>query len=147
MFSPTWQLLAQAYYTAESLGVVEEMHEPLFSGHVDRLDLRDEDLMAGLFQRHAGIEADTFKKVFTAFSVRSRAMQSRAKSGLWHHRRAHHDRQRQIPDRRSICGRDNEMLQVVDYLVAKELAAKAVSVLSALPKRRAYSPAPKKKFL
>ena len=28
VFDPTWQLLAQAYYTAQSLGVGEEMHEP-----------------------------------------------------------------------------------------------------------------------
>ena len=126
VFSPAWQLLAQAYYTAESLGVIEEMHEPLFKAvHVDRLDLRDEDLMAGLFQRHAGIEADTFKKVFQAFSVRSRVMQSRAKSGSYGitgvptmivNGKYRIDGQ--------SAGGTNEMLQVVDYLVAKELAAK-----------------------
>ena len=67
VFSPAQQLLAQAY--RQNPGVVEKMHEPLFKVYVDRLDLRDEDLMAGLFERHAGIETDTFKKVFKAFSV------------------------------------------------------------------------------
>ena len=125
VFSPAWQLLAQAYYTAESLGVVEEMHEPLFKAvHVDRLDLRDEDLMAGLFQRHAGIETDTFKKVFKAFSVRSRVMQSRAKSsgyGITGVPTMIVNGKYRIDGQ--SAGGNSEMLKVVDFLVAKELAA------------------------
>ena len=31
VFSPDWALVAQAFYTAEILGVTEQMHEPLFA--------------------------------------------------------------------------------------------------------------------
>lgn len=125
VFSPAWELLAQAYYTAESLGVVEAMHEPLFKAvHVDRLDLRDEDLMAGLFQRHAGIETDTFKKVYKAFSVRSRVMQSRGKSrsyGITGVPTMIVNGKYRVDGQ--SAGGNIEMLKVVDFLVAKELTA------------------------
>jgi len=125
VFSPAWQILAQAYYTAESLGVVEQMHEPLFKAvHVDRLDLRDEDLMAGLFKRHADVDEDTFKKVYKAFSVRSRVMQSRAKSqsyGITGVPTMIVNGKYRVDGQ--SAGGNAEMLRVVDFLVAKELGA------------------------
>jgi thiol:disulfide interchange protein DsbA len=125
VFNPAWQLLAQAYYTAQSLGVEEEMHEPLFRAvHVERLDFRDEDAMAQLFQRHGGVDVDTFKKVFRAFSVKSRVMQSRGKSrsyGITGVPTMIVNGKYRV-DAESAGG-NVAMLKVVDFLVAKEQAA------------------------
>ena len=67
-------------------------------------------------------------------------MQSRAKSGSYGITGGPTDRQRQVPDRRSICGRDIEMLQVVDYLVAKELASKTAGSQPLPEAVQAHSP-------
>jgi thiol:disulfide interchange protein DsbA len=127
VFDPTWQLLAQAYYTAQSLGVGEEMHEPLFKAvHVDRLDVRDEDLMAQLFARHAGVDADTFKKVSRAFSVKSRVMQSRGKSrsyGITGVPTMIVNGKYRVDG--ESAGGNAGMLKVVDFLIAKEQASNA----------------------
>ena len=127
VFDPAWQLLAQAYYTAQSLGVGEEMHEPLFKAvHVDRADLRDEDAMAQLFQRHGGVDTATFKKVFRAFSVKSRVMQSRGKSrsyGITGVPTMIVNGKYRV-DAESAGG-NTAMLKVVDFLVAKEQASNA----------------------
>ena len=125
VFNPAWQLLAQAYYTAQSLGLEEEMHEPLFKAvHVERVDLRDEDAMAQLFQRHGGVDADTFNKVFQAFSVKSRVMQSRGKSRSYGITGVPtmiiNGKYRVVGE---SAGGNAAMLRVVDFLVAKEQAA------------------------
>ena len=125
VFNPAWQLLAQAYYTAQSLGLEEEMHEPLFKAvHVERVDLRDEDAMAQLFQRHGGVDADTFNKVFQAFSVKSRVMQSRGKSrsyGITGVPTMIVNGKYRVDG--ESAGGNAAMLRVVDFLVAKEQAA------------------------
>ena len=127
VFNPAWQLMAQAYYTAQSLGVEAEMHEPLFKAvHVERLDLRDEDAMARLFQRDGGVDADTFKTVFRAFSVKSRVMQSRGKSrsyGITGVPTMIVNGKYRVDG--ESAGGNEAMLKVVDFLVAKELAANA----------------------
>lgn len=125
VFNQAWQLLAQAYYTGQSLGVSEKMHEPLFKAvQVERLDLSDEDVMAELFQRHAGIEPDTFKKVFMAFSVKSRVMQARGKSrtyGITGVPTMVVNGKYRVDG--NSAGSNAAMLKVVDFLVAKEQAA------------------------
>ena len=125
VFNPAWQLLAQAYYTAQSLGLEEEMHEPLFKAvHVERVDLRDEEAMAQLFQRHGGVDADTFNKVFQAFSVKSRVMQSRGKSrsyGITGVPTMIVNGKYRVDG--ESAGGNAAMLRVVDFLVAKEQAA------------------------
>ena len=127
VFNPAWQLMAQAYYTAQSLGVEAEMHEPLFKAvHVERLDLRAEDAMARLFQRHGGVDVDTFKKVFRAFSVKSRVMQSRGKSrsyGITGVPTMIVNGKYRVDG--ESAGGNEAMLKVVDFLVAKEQAANA----------------------
>ncbi len=81
VFSSDWALMAQAFYTAEILGVSEQMHVPLFEAvHVKPVNLRDEAKMAELFVNEAGVTTEAFKKAFSSFFVRSRVMQAQAKS-------------------------------------------------------------------
>ena len=125
VFNPAWQILAQAYYTAQSLGISEEMHEPLFKAvHVDRLDLSNVDTMAGLFKRYGGIEERTFKNVYEAFSVKSRVMQSRGKSrsyGITGVPTMIVNGKYRVDGQ--SAGGNAAMLKVVDFLVSKEQSA------------------------
>jgi thiol:disulfide interchange protein DsbA len=124
VFSADWSLLAQAFYTAETLGVGAKMHEPLFEAiHIDRLNLRDEQVLASLFSEHGGITNADFAEAFSAFSVKSRVSQASAKSRAYGvtgvptmvvNGKYRVDGQ--------MAGSNEDMLKVVDFLVAKEQA-------------------------
>lgn len=120
VFNSTWEFLAQAFYTAEALGVAEEMHLPLFRAiHTDSINIGDPQLMAKLFADHGGIKAEDFALAFDAFSVRSKVQQSKAQGRAM--------RLRAVPsmvvggqyvvDGSMLKGGNEEMLEVVDYLV------------------------------
>jgi thiol:disulfide interchange protein DsbA len=125
VFSSDWSLMAQAYYTAETLGVGDQMHEPLFEAiHIDRLDIRDERLLAELFAEHANVSALDFSKAYSAFSVKSRVQQARAKGsayGITGVPTMVVNGKYRVDGR--MAGSNEDMLKVVDFLVAKEKAA------------------------
>jgi len=63
---------AQAFYTAEALGVLEKIHLPLFEAvHKDKKQFKTEDDFLPLFEA-AGVSAEDFKKKFISFGVDSR---------------------------------------------------------------------------
>lgn len=120
VFNSSWELLAQAFYTAEVLGVSEKMHQPLFRAiHTDNINIGDPALMTKLFTDHGGISAVDFAQAFDSFSVRSKVQQSKAKGRAL--------RLRAVPsmvvggqyvvDGSMLEGGNEEMLDVVDYLV------------------------------
>lgn len=122
IFSQDWALLAQLYYTAEVLDVLGKVHTPIFNGiHVDRLDLRDPNVAAELFEREAGISKDQFLEVSNSFSVRSRSQQAMGRTRAY--------RITGVPtmvvagkyrvDGR-MAGSNGKMLEIVDFLVEKE---------------------------
>ena len=128
IFNETWALFAQAYYTAEVLGVSDKVHEPIFQAvHTHSIDLRDPTLMAALFAETAQVDPAEFARVFNSFSVRSRVQQATANGRTY--------RVTGVPsivvngkyrvDAR-MAGSNTIMLQVVDYLVGIE---RAVGVL------------------
>ena len=125
VFSSDWSLMAQAFYTAETLGVGDQMHEPLFEAiHIDRLDIRDERLLAELFAEHANVSALDFSKAYSAFSVKSRVQQARAKGsayGITGVPTMVVNGKYRVDGR--MAGSNEDMLKVVDFLVAKEKAA------------------------
>lgn len=124
VFSTPWELMAKAFYTAEALGVGEKMHEPLFEAiHIDRLNLRDEKILAELFAEHAQVSAQDFSKAFSAFAVRAKVGAARAKGGAYGITG--------VPTMvvngkyrvdGSMAGSNESMLKVVDFLVFKEQA-------------------------
>jgi thiol:disulfide interchange protein DsbA len=126
-FDPTWAKLAQAYYAAEALGVTDKVHDPIFSGIHDRqVNLADPAELAKLFKDVAGIEPDRFNQVFNSFSVRSKVQQADART------RAYRvsgtptmivDGQFRVDAK--MAGGNDQMLQVVDYLVAQQRALRA----------------------
>ena len=117
--------MAQAFYTAEILGVAEQMHEPLFAAiHTQPKNLRDEDIMAALFEDNASVPKEEFSKSYNSFFVRSRVMQAGAKSrayGITGVPTMIVNGKYRVGAR--MAGSNQSMLDVVDFLVQKELAA------------------------
>jgi len=114
--------LARAYYTAEVLGVLDRVHEPIFRAiHEHRANLRDPELLAALFEAAAEVPAEDFATAFDSFSVRSRVAQGRARINV-------------LPSSNvptmvvagrywlngELAGSNAEMLPVVDYLLGLE---------------------------
>ena len=125
VFSSDWALMAQAFYTAEILGVAEQMHEPLFAAiHTQPKNLRDEDILAALFEDNASVSKEEFSKSYNSFFVRSRVMQAKAKSrayGITGVPTMVVNGKYRVDAR--MAGSNQGMLGVVDFLVQKELAA------------------------
>jgi thiol:disulfide interchange protein DsbA len=122
IFSNDWELLAQSFYAAESLGVTDQIHMPMFEGiHVKNQDLRRVPLLVDLFEASAAVSEEDFNTAYNSFSVRSRVQQAKAKGRAY--------RVTGVPslivngkyriDGR-MAGSNTKMLEVVDYLVAKE---------------------------
>lgn len=68
-----WRLHARAYYTAESLGVVDKVHGALFDAiHQERRMLGDARSIGDVFAAAAGVERDAFQQAFDSFGVETR---------------------------------------------------------------------------
>lgn len=70
---PVWELHARAFYTAELLGVLDKIHEPLFSAiHKDRKKygkvLFDKNSLAEFFEKF-GVDKTTFNDTMYSFGV------------------------------------------------------------------------------
>jgi thiol:disulfide interchange protein DsbA len=80
IWNSTTQLHAQAFYTAQALGVLDKMHDPLFEAlNVQGNPLNNRDKIEQLFVQH-GVSADQFKKAFDSFGVTSQVNQAKART-------------------------------------------------------------------
>ncbi|HEX7029373.1 MAG TPA: thiol:disulfide interchange protein DsbA/DsbL [Gammaproteobacteria bacterium] len=74
-----WVLMAQAYYTAEELGVLDAMHPALFAAfHETRVPLQVPEQLVGYFQQHAGVDPEDFVKAFNSMTVASKVQRADA---------------------------------------------------------------------
>lgn len=72
-----WGLMAQAYYTAEQLGVLDVMHPALFAAfHEQRVPLDDAAALATYFHDKAGVDETTFMEAFDSMAVASRVQRA-----------------------------------------------------------------------
>ena len=135
IFNQTWAIFAQAYYTAEVLGVTEQVHTPIFKAiHEQGKDLRDPAAMAILFESFAGVPKADFEQVYASFGVRSKMQQAQA------HGRAYGltGTPSMIVDGTfrtdgQMAGSNAMMLEVVDYLVAKQAAERGIDLPAPVP--------------
>jgi thiol:disulfide interchange protein DsbA len=121
VFNPGWRLHAQAFYTAKVLGVLDKIHEPLFNAiHLKGKRMASADELADFFAEH-GVKKKDFFAAFNSFAVDADV------------RRAEDLTQRYgidgvpslIVDGKyrtsaSLAGSNEKMLEVVNYLIAKE---------------------------
>ena len=124
IFNPTWEPYARAYYTAESLGVVDKTHQELFDAlHRDHLPMRTIDELASFYAQH-GIDKAKFLATSSSFEVESKM--SRAKEMVKNYG---------VDGTPSIvvngkyrvtgasAGGYPQLIELVDWLVNKELAS------------------------
>jgi thiol:disulfide interchange protein DsbA len=121
VFARNWVPHARAYYTAEVLGVLDEIHTPLFEAiHDQHRKIGDEDSLARFFAEH-GVSEEEFREAYNSFSVDTKTRQAMTASkeyGITG-----------VPSmivggrfRTSarLAGTYEELLKVVDYLVDKQ---------------------------
>jgi thiol:disulfide interchange protein DsbA len=68
----SWQVHARAYYTAEALGQLDEIHDGLFKAlNVDRNPLNTEDKLIEFFAGY-GVSEQEFLEAFNSFAVQTK---------------------------------------------------------------------------
>lgn len=72
IFRPEWSVLARAYYTAEALGVLDKVHDPIFGAvHELKRPLQSEDQIAAFFAEQ-GVKEEDFRKTFRSFAIETK---------------------------------------------------------------------------
>ncbi len=126
VFNKTWELHAQAFYTAKALGISGKIHDGMFDAmHQGGRKFPTPASLQLLFAEY-GVSKDDFYKAFNSFSVKSqvkRAVQMTKRYGIDGVPALIVNGKYRVNTRgvRSYA----EMLKVVDYLVDKEAAVSA----------------------
>jgi len=77
IFNPTWEPYARAFYTAQSLGVLDQTHQALFDAlHRDHLPMRTIDELATFYAQH-GVDKAKFLAASSSFEVESKLTRAR----------------------------------------------------------------------
>jgi thiol:disulfide interchange protein DsbA len=128
IWNPDYQVYAQTYYTAEALKITDKVHTALFNAiQNQRQPLNDPRAMAKFFSEF-GVDPVDFAKVYQSFGVRASLQQAEARGRAY--------RSSGVPAmiingkyrvEGKMAGTNAEMLKVVNFLINKELAAKASS--------------------
>lgn len=118
-----YELYARTYYTLQALGVLEDLHGPLFTAiHGERRRLLDLKSMAEFVASH-GVDAHTFVKTFNdSFGVKAMYQQAIARQKIY--------RSGGVPavivngkyriEAGMVDNSNANMLQVADFLIARE---------------------------
>ena len=120
---------AQVYYAAEALNSVDVVHEHIFNAiNVERNMLQNEDQIAELFAQH-GISQSDFESAFNSFSVRTKVNQAEKRMSDYGIRSTPN---MIVNGKYLVATGENvrtqqEMLEIVDFLVEKERIAMAGS--------------------
>jgi len=72
VFHPEWEPFARAFYTAKSMGVLDQTHQALFDAiHKDKLPLNTLDTLAMAFYANHGVNPQSFISTANSFVVDS----------------------------------------------------------------------------
>lgn len=83
IFRDSWEAPARAFYTARLLGVLDEVHRPIFEAlHLDRRPMDSDDAWRKLFAAHGVADSD-FDKTFRSFAVESMLRKSQVMQGRY----------------------------------------------------------------
>lgn len=122
----SWELGARAYYTAELLGVTDQIHKPLFERfHKEKKPIRNMDQLKEFFLTR-GVSEKDFDSTINSFAVitkTNRAKQVRNMYGISGVPALIVNGKYRTSAR--LAGGDKKMFEVVDFLVEKERAVAA----------------------
>jgi thiol:disulfide interchange protein DsbA len=122
MWNDLMKVHAQAFFTAESLGKMKELHTPIFNAiNVQGNRLQNEQQLSALFAQY-GVTPEDFSKAFSSFSVRTKVNQAEAKMREYQVRSTPNmivNGKYLIATGEAVRTQE-EMLEVVNFLVNKE---------------------------
>lgn len=133
----SWELLAKAYYTAELLGVLDKVHSELFADIHERNNrIKDEKMLREFFVKQ-GVKPDTFDKTFNSFAVTVKVNNAR----MMTRRYAISGVPTLIVNGKystsvGDAGGNENVFNVVDFLIAKERKQAAATPAAALVKKQ-----------
>jgi len=77
VLNDNWAIHAKVFYTAETLGVLEKLHTPLFQAyHEQNNKLKDEATIRQVFVAN-GVKAEDFDRAFNSFAVDAKVRRAR----------------------------------------------------------------------
>jgi len=122
VYRDSWHAVAKAYFVAESLGILDKVHNPIFNAiHKGKRPLNSEKALARLFVKQGGITEETFSEFYNSFSVDSQirvANTTANKYGVKGVPAIIVNGKYRLSTEKS--GGYKQMMQVVDYLIEKE---------------------------
>lgn len=116
-----WEQGARGYYVSENVGVRKNTHIPLFNAiHKDGKQIFDQASQAKFFAQY-GVPEAKFNSLFNSFAITSKIAES--------NKLAQQYQLTGVPavvvnGKYMVAGNNGHVTQVVDYLIAKERAAK-----------------------
>ena len=123
--NPTWELHARAYYTADVMGALDKVHDALFDAmHVKKQRLNTKDALREFFVSR-GIDGAEFDATFDSFAVSGlvrKAAQLTKQYAIDGVPTMAVQGKYRVGGR--MAGSYPNMIRIVDFLVAKESAAK-----------------------
>lgn len=124
MFNPTFQVFARAYITADILGLTHDTHEAMFDAvHTEKRGFRSLNDIAEFYSEH-GVAEEKFMSTAESFPVVTRMNQENndaRRYGLRGTPSLVVNGKYLVSSNEDVRTQD-EMLKVVDFLVAKEAA-------------------------
>jgi thiol:disulfide interchange protein DsbA len=125
VWAPQMELHSKMFYAAEVLGVLDKMHLVLFQAmNVDKKRLQSESEIAALFVAN-GVSEEDFSKAFNSFGVSSMVRQATARARA---AKISGTPEMMVNGKYRISTRmginQGEMLEVVEFLIEKERAAR-----------------------
>ena len=117
---------ARAYYTAESLNVVDKVHGPIFDAiNLQNNRLQNERQLATLFASH-GVSEEDFTRAFNSFPVNTKVNQAEQRMSEYQIRSTPNVivNGKYLVTTNDAVRTQQDMLAIVDFLVARERAAR-----------------------
>jgi thiol:disulfide interchange protein DsbA len=83
VFNDGWVPLAKAYFAAEALGVVDQLHGPMFEAiHLQGMNLNNRAQLLR-FVATRGVDAARFEKAYDSFAVQTKVQQAREQTSAY----------------------------------------------------------------
>lgn len=125
-WSPAWEMVARAFYAAESLNILDRTHKAFFDAlHVERTPFTNLDSIAQWYAKTAGIKAEDFIAAATSSAVNIKINRSKQMVPRY---RVEGTPSVVVAGKYVVSGETaggyENVFEVVNFLVAKEAAAR-----------------------
>lgn len=121
IFRPDWEVQARTYYALSNMGVIEDLHEKIFSAiHKDKKRLNTKEQLTDFVVKN-GVDRKKFDEEYSSFSVDSMVRKAKKKQTAY--------KLQGVPaiavngkylTSGSMSGSYENLVKILDYLVKKE---------------------------